>query len=379
MKSRPLAYALLLTASACGTTDDGTSATTPSANSTGSTDAGTSSNATGSGSATGGGTNAGPSASSAYDDAGNQLCEIIKIDSGRVRPDMLLVLDRSNSMQGNGVDRWTPSVAGIKAITRSLDDRVDFGLMAFPGRGTGAVGTGQSCAAGTIEVPIGSGSAAAIANSLDGLQLVQSTPTAASLEAARTALTATTAQPVNVDVGSSPIAAKYVVLVTDGAPNCSNGTTGGTRGGTDAAAVDATVAAVEALAAAGVKTYVLGFGTKTDPTLAAALDRMAQAGGTGDTSHRAIEDEAQIVSEFQRIAGDAVTCEFALATPPEDPAYVAVTLDGSLLRLGDANGWQLSADRKRISVQGSSCNALKDPAVKHAISVEVRCTKVNLG
>jgi Mg-chelatase subunit ChlD len=378
MKSRPLAYALLLAASACGSTDDGTSAVTTGANSGGSSDGGAASSTTGT-SSTGSSGSTGSSSSTAVDDAGNQLCEIIKIDSGRVRPDMLLVLDRSNSMQGNGVDRWTPSVSGIKAITRSLEDRVDFGLMAFPGRGTGAIGTGQSCAAGTIEVPIASGNANAIATSLDGLQLIQSTPTAASLEAARTALTATSTQPTNLDVGSSPIAAKYVVLVTDGAPNCTNGTTGGTRGGADTAAVDATVAAVEALAAAGIKTYVLGFGTKTDATLADALDRMAQAGDTGDTSHRAIEDEAQIVSEFQRIAGDAVTCDFALATPPENPAYVAVTLDGTLLSLGDANGWQLSADKKRITVQGSSCNALKDPAVKHAISVEVRCTKVNLG
>jgi hypothetical protein len=93
-------------------------------------------------------------------------CEVVNVDTGPVVPDMLIVLDRSGSMKQqpgvdcrNGVDflnpvtfaclgidctaaanansalcggtevvnRWDPSVAALKAVTRSRQDRVRFG------------------------------------------------------------------------------------------------------------------------------------------------------------------------------------------------------------------------------------------------------------
>lgn len=148
-------------------------------------------------------------------------------------------------MIGFGVDRWTPSVAAIKSITRELDKVIRFGLMAFPGRGTatgvglaGAFGGGMSCAAGSLEVPLGMGMAGAIATSLDGLELVQSTPTAATLEAAH--------QVLGAGALDSTTAAKIVVLVTDGGPNCSDDPLGGLLG-VDTAAVTASVNAIAAM------------------------------------------------------------------------------------------------------------------------------------
>jgi von Willebrand factor type A domain len=339
----------LVLAAACGSSDPVTSSGGSGADGGGGT-------GMGSGSGTGSGS-----------DGGTGLCQVIQVDSTRVRPEMLIVLDRSSSMLNllNGVDRWTPSVAGIKAITTNLDTRVDFGLMAFPGA--------QACAPGTVQVPIEPMAAADISASLDGLELIQSTPTAQTLEAARAAVAQGSADPEARGVGGT-----YIVLVTDGAPNCSDGQTGG-GGGPDPVAVESTVAAISALAGDGVKTYVLAFGAANDAALATALDRMAVAGATGDTAHRPIENQNQIETEFGRIAGAALTCDLSLDAAVEDASYVAVTIDGNLVGLNDANGWVLSADRTRITLQGSSCAMLKDTTTNHAVKVEVRCTKVYLG
>jgi hypothetical protein len=291
---------------------------------------------------------------------GGGTCEGFSIENGLVTPDMLIVLDRSSSMQSEGVDRWTPSVSGIKAITGELDDVIRFGLMAFPGRGSAGGRGGMSCAPGTLEVPIALGAAPVIATSLDGLSLIQSTPTAATLQAAHAALGAD---------GS----AKYVILVTDGAPNCSNGRSGG---GQDPAAVAASVAAITAMNSAGIKTYVLGYDTQNDAELKAALDQMAQAGGTGAAAHRPIEDEAGLIQEFRSIVGmAAVGCTFELKTPPSDPNFVRAELDGMKLELDADDGFVLSPGLDVLTVQGAACTKLQSTTEQHTLSVSVECER----
>jgi hypothetical protein len=319
----------------------------------------------GSGSSPGGSGSADPGAGSdgesdaAAPSGGGGTCEQFSIENGLVTPDMLIVLDRSSSMQGEGVDRWSPSVRGIKAITGELDDVIRFGLMAFPGRGSAGSG-GMSCAPGTLEVPIALAAAPAIATSLDGLTLIQSTPTAATLQAAHATLAASGG-------------ARYVILVTDGAPNCSNGRSGG---GQDPAAVAASVAAIAAMHSAGIKTYVLGYDTQNDAELKAALDQMAQAGGTGATAHRPIEDETGLIQEFRSIIGmAAVGCTFELETPPSDPNYVRAELDGEKLELDAADGFVLSTDSTVLTVQGAACAKLQSATEQHTLSVTVACER----
>jgi hypothetical protein len=125
----------------------------------------------------------------------------------------------------------------------------------------------------------------------------------------------------------------------------------------------------------GIKTYVLGYDTQSDPTLKAALDQMAQAGGTGDKAHRPIEDEASLTQEFRRIIGGAASCEFALNPPPSDPNYVLVQLDGAKLNLNAADGFSLSADHKRLTVLGSACTKLQSQTEKHTLSIKVECER----
>lgn len=296
-------------------------------------------------------------------------CEEHIVRPMRVTPDMLIVLDRSGSMKMNNVNRWDPSVAGLNAITQKLDDVVQFGLMTFPARsGDGQNGGGQqrNCSPGELDAPVAINNAANIADILEDMEPGGRTPTAATLENVLTVLSASSQDPDAI------FTAKYVLLVTDGAPNCSGQGGGGFGSGQgEPAAVAASVQAVKALAEAGIPTYVLGYDTKNDRALAAALDQMAAVGDTGDTAHRPIEDEESLVREFDSIAGGAVTCDYLLENEV-DPAFVRVELDGELVNLDDPNGWRLRQDNRTVSLQGAACEKLRT-GNDHTFSVVVQC------
>jgi hypothetical protein len=319
---------------------------------------------------------------------GGGVCESNTVRTARVTPEMLIVLDRSLSMQQGS--RWTPSVSGLKAITSALQADVAFGLMAFPGTSGSSApidcfalsdpqrmgeclalqdlgGSGMTCNAGSLNVPVGYNNAATIAQALDGMAPDGATPTALTLQAARAELEKLVTGP---DQLTSP---KYVLLVTDGSPNCTNGSLGAS-GQQDAAAVSASVAAIQAMAQSGIKTYVLGYDTQKDATLRSVLDQMARAGGTGDMAHRAIENESGLITAFQQITSTALACEYALEKPVIDKIYVRVVLDGRQLSVEDPNGWVLSSDRRKVRLQGSACTALTGAG--HILNVTVECEPV---
>jgi hypothetical protein len=315
------------------------------------------------------------------------VCSSNTVQTERVSPDMLIVLDRSLSMEQGG--RWAPSVSGLKAITSALQADIAFGLMVFPGTSAGSApidcfslpdiqltaeclalqeagGSGLTCTAGSLNVAMGYNNGAAIAQALDSTAPDGATPTALTLQAARAELDKVVAGP---DSLTPP---KYVLLVTDGAPNCTNGSLG--NGGQDPAAVTASVSAIQGMAQAGIKTYVLGYNTSSDASLRAALDQMARAGGTGDTAHRAIENEAGLIAAFQQITSSALSCEFALDQQVSDKIYVRVVLDGQQIVVDSADGWVLSADKRKVRLQGSACAQLATPG--HTLNVSVECEPV---
>jgi Mg-chelatase subunit ChlD len=308
---------------------------------------------------------------------GGGLCMSNTVQSGRVAPEILIVLDRSLSM-GQEM-RWAPSVAGIQQITMDLQSRVSFGLMTFPGTSGGGGGGGRggggnlSCGAGTVNVQIGNNNAAAIASALNGMQPGGATPTAVTLAAARDFFAQRTVDPDSVP------APQYVLLVTDGAPNCTNGQppSGGmstATGSQEPAQVDASVDEIAEMTKAGVKTFVLGYDTQNDATLKGALDRMAKAGGTGDQAHRAVESQQTLVDQFRKITDVVIGCDFALDGAVADKRYVLVKLDGKQINVDDENGWKLSKDRRTVTVVGNACETLKKEG--HRLTVSVECEEV---
>jgi hypothetical protein len=315
-----------------------------------------------------GGTTAGTTSNGGGGDDGG-VCDEKMVSSQRIAPKMLIVLDKSGSMGPSGndqmIDRWGGSVDALKAITMDLQDSIKFGLMTYP-QASGGGGGGSTCTEGKVDVPIAAMNAAPIAAALDGMEPRGGTPTAGTLEVAKTLFD----QPVTVDDVNAP---EYVLLVTDGSPNCYMGGAGNMA---DPAAIAASVDLIGQMAQNDTKTYVIGYQTAQDAALSAALDQMAAVGGTGDTKHRPVEDRDMLVKAFRDIAAKAVSCTFLLDEAPPDPTYVQVTIDGKQVNFNEADGWILSPDGLQITLQGAACQGLQGDG-QHTVAVKVKCEVVS--
>jgi len=306
-------------------------------------------------------------------------CEEHDVAATLATPDMLIVLDRSGSMNPESnddeTDRWSGSRDAVIQVTADYDDQIRFGLMTFPafqaggGGGFGGGGNQQTqCAPGTVNVPIDLGQGDMIASALEMMNASGRTPTAPSLAAAL---------PVIGD-GATPgpdvaVPPKFVLLVTDGDPNCSAGGSGSLPGRADPVARMETIAAIEALTAQNVKTYVVGFQTAgTD--FEAQLDMMAAAGGTGETKHQSVASAADLTATFSQLAAGVVSCSFTLDAPVVDPSYVLVTVGGTPRGFNKtADGWTLDSKMQTVTLTGQACEDVKNGS---GFSVAVKCTAV---
>lgn len=166
---------------------------------------------------------------------------------------LMVVLDKSSSMTGTigGETKWDIAVGALDAVASAYEDVIALGLMMFP--------SPDECSPGTVFVAPALGNRAAMLSALGDAPppLGNWTPMAQTLEAAAV-------EPSLTGPGGTP----YVVLITDGWQWCSP---------YDPATRFDPVDAIASLNAAGITTYVVGFGASVD---ALALNAMAVEAGT---------------------------------------------------------------------------------------------------
>lgn len=235
-------------------------------------------------------------------------------------PVLFIVQDKSGSMAGNpqggassaaNPSKWSIASQVVPQMASQFANRFRYGVMMYPG-----ASTSFACTTGSVVQPV-PGSAAQVAAAYAGSGPGGGTPTAATLNAARSYLQT---------LGSS--APRHVLLITDGLPNCNLGlnpascatTTGGCLntntcsgasccglGAKDCLDDQGTVAAAAALFALGIKTYVVGFDAAlTGGNNKAVLDAVAAAGGT--TSAYVASNQAALTSALNQIAQTTSTC-----------------------------------------------------------------------
>jgi hypothetical protein len=308
----------------------------------------------------GSGADAGGSGASADD-----TCASLLIPALPNSPQVLIVLDRSGSMLGNNntnTDRWTPSSSAIAKITAQLDQAVEFGLLMFPDPAMAM----NNCAAGAVNVPVALGTSKQIAQAINSSppNRFSATPTAASLQAALAAL-----GPPSICADQCVVTKRYVLLVTDGAPNC-GAAMGPNMFATTQADIDACDANIDALKAADITTYVIGYQTTSDPAVATIMDGFAMHGGTG--KQLPVENEQSLVDTLTSIARSLVPCEYKLSMKVQDAKFVRVTIDGKQYDLG--TGWTLKDDMQTVVLAGA-CDVLHD-VQSHNLSITLECTPV---
>jgi hypothetical protein len=302
--------------------------------------------ATGSDSATGEGGATGSDGGT--DEGGASNCGVVTWHTTRAPPELLLVLDRSGSMlndiaqdcacTGDGMspcadlstcrDRWSVVAAAVRsAVTLRPDFYWGLKLFSTPGGDACGVGSG-------VEVPVGSGSAAAISSVIESTTPTNNTPTAQAISAATAYLkTLTDRYP------------KTILLITDGQPNCASGSSSTPN-------VAGTVAEIRAAYAAGFRVYVVGIGPSVGN-----LDNFAIAGGT--EHYYSAASLAELDSAIASITSSVASCTLALPASPPDPNNVAVYLDNSPVAKDDDNGWSFANDMQAIVLGGATCDRLK--------------------
>ena len=263
--------------------------------------------------------------------------------------DLLLVLDRSGSMSddiasntacggrgapANCTPRWPTLTAAVNQVVATSPAGIQWGLKFFtsPGGGTCTVNPG-------VDVPVPATAAqiqAAIAGTVPG----NATPTTAAINAAVAYL--------NTLSDGRP---RYILLATDGQPNCDPGTSGNVT----TTSVNNAAAAIAAAAAPGsdIKTYVIGIGPSSGN-----LDAFAAAGGTGNYFPANSPD--QLTAALGTIVGTVASCVFTMAAVPPDPRNLGVYLDhGTKVPLDQTNGYSLGGNNLTITINGSYCDGIK--------------------
>jgi uncharacterized protein YegL len=253
----------------------------------------------------------------------------------RLKANAFLLLDKSGSMQTD--NKMSQAKSALNTLANSLYNKLRFGFAYFPGK------KGNSCAAPTRTLAMGSHTAAKIRAAYASLSPSGMTPMAQALETTRTNGWTKAASDPN-DASRR----KSVVLITDGQPNC----------GKSASDV---VAEATKLKSAGITVHVVGFGSGVSP---ATLDAVAKAGGTNnpkDPAHRYYQanNAAALASALKSIGTSLVSCTVALTDKPPDPNKIYVMVDGKTLKRDDPNGFSYNAAKNTITIKGTACSALK--------------------
>jgi hypothetical protein len=284
-------------------------------------------------------------------------CGGTQVQASDVPPNLLIVMDRSCSMQTavKGTPKWTIAVQALSTLTQRYAGQIRFGLTLFPDRNA------ARCMQGAMAVPIGPGNESKIqqllaASLTKGNASYPDGPCVTPIDAA---MTQAAMDPALADVTRGD----FTLLITDGQQAGCN-VSGGNQ---------LTTQAIATLLGKGARTFVVGFGSSVS---VASLDSFAQAGGEANPNgpHKFYDasDQPSLDAALATIAQATLSCVLQLSqTPPNgDPNIVFVYFDKTPPPVSrdtaHQNGWDYDPKANAVIFFGAACAALKQGAVKSA-------------
>jgi hypothetical protein len=326
------------------------------------------------------------------------------VQAKAVIPTVLLLIDNSSSMFAPRSQLWDPLydvlMKPTNGIVAALQDKVRFGFTSY--RGSSMANDPACPNLFEVDYELANFEAIDTLYKQQGTEYIQGlkweTPTGAAIKKSAQKLAAYVADPPGP---------KYILLVTDGNPN--------TCGAIEPqCGSDESVEAVQDARAIGIGTMVVGIGdiiagnsgcepawgrcgplhlqdlanagqglpvqappdqlkyqacTPTQ-TLAATYASAASTPGTAAfyTATNAVELDTAIKSALNPL----VSCTYELnVTVVGNPATGAIQVNGVARTYNDPNGWILDADKTRITLQGTACDALR--AANSTLSISFPC------
>ncbi len=333
-------------------------------------------------------------------------------------PNLLFVIDKSGSMgqpidasDPDSQDKWSGLIEALDAALETVDPDMGFGLIMYPHDLDNQIPSSCNDIAVCCTVPEGESAIVVemtkgrqgvrqVTGALDAVAPGGGTPTAEALERAKDYY-------LN-GPGAKLAGEKYVVLATDGGPNCNTriscnaetcttniedpGLSGNLCSNAPEACVDdaAVQIQIQALAAAGIKTFVIGIpGTES---YAEFLNQFAIDGGApspaGSADYYAVEANEGVrglTRVFRDISTQLVqTCDIPLEADPQQQNKVNVAIDCELVPHlgvdGDGNeveNWNITYDTEPgvLHLEGETCDRILDTGAKQ-VDVVMGCPPI---
>lgn len=307
------------------------------------------------------------------------LCVRSRVTLEQRTPEILFVVDQSRSMENNLLGepaepgetrRWDILGDALVAALRDREDDLGFGVLMFPDAPDPISSIEQACRVNNaLELPLGPADLAGLDRLFDNETPIGGTPTAAALRTAR-----------GFVEGAPEGVQRFVVLATDGAPNCNpeppilppacfctsddidtclDPEVGPFQCLDDTAAVDA----VTALSTEdGVPVYVIGIDDPRRPEFAATLDAMALAGTRprpeGGRRFYDVQAPADLDDALETITQSIEECVFYLTRGVDPLELETLEFEGQVLRrdTSQSEGWDITNEAAgELSLFGSTC------------------------
>jgi len=333
------------------------------------------------------------------------------------KPNLMLLVDKSGSMSDPVTPPEAPSkivvlqqVMGeflVPGVPDAGPPVARVGLARFPNQAcvpttaTDVLAALPPASAGDSDIVL-ENAAVAANTALQGLTPSGGTPTQASLEFIAD----------NISELSDPSREDFVLLLTDGLPNCNNNLDALSCtctsspappcvANTDCLDKAATVAQVQTMRTAGIRTIVIGFGADVVGSIAQdTLEAMAEAGGfvrkcpntnqscgpgndcvlaTGFCSEQFFQaTDGDTLSAALAEIGSTLTqtaCVYNLDEVPSDPRLISVVLDGTPYLTGP-DTWTYNATKNQIVFQGALCTQLMNNTPQNPVTLDIRLLQI---
>lgn len=286
-----------------------------------------------------------------------KACGEEKYTLERSPAEIIFILDRSSTMGlpvgGSPNSRLTEVAIALDDVIKQTQNNVYWGLRFFP--------PVQGCDVGNeMEVDLALDNHPKIAPALMAARPNGMRPGTPMQLAVRKATT--------FFMGRTTPNPKYIVLGTDGLPNCRDGSIG----------ADDTMGTIQAIAdarAAGIRTFVVGI-APGDFNPGHPLNAMADAGGQArlmEPRYYPVNNRAELAQVLNEITVRAGSCVFPLSKQPSSPDHVTLRINGKEVPKDASNGWSWNAAGTSVVLNGNSCSELQQSRIPLTVQVLFGC------